>query len=169
MEKSNQSPLDCFIDHASWTTAESSPANFFRHRETMNLFNAFTAPFHLSNLGVCFVNFLSIESEEFILKKIAVFFRHLHNAVLVAHTLKCRVSLLVSQGKNLYFPFRHKISDDSTVCRGQTFSMVFLADPRLIFTVEINRARCVVRTIQNNHRCCSHFRILRNWDEKTRI
>jgi hypothetical protein len=56
---------------------------------------------------------------------------------------------------------RHKVS----MCAGvkmQNFSAN-------IFTMQVNRARRVVRTVQNNHRCCSHFRILRNWDEKTRI
>lgn len=96
-------------------------------------------------------------------EKIAGFsIRHLcPTTVLVRQTLTCaRVFVKKRKKKKTLFPFRHKFPSASSV-PGSSFA--------IIFTVEINRACCVVWTVQNDHRRCSHFRILRNWDEETRI
>lgn len=71
--------------------------------------------------------------------------------------------VFMKKRKKSLFPFQTQISDCS-VCAGVKFWF-----SRLIFTMEINCACCVVTSVQNNYRRCSHFRILRNWDEKTRI
>lgn len=109
------------------------------------------------------------EQRKVYFEKIAGFFRHLlwwcAGCALTHSLTHASVFFVVFMKKKiLYFPFRHKFP---TIHCVPGSNLIF--PPIIIFTMKINRARCVVRTVQNNNRSCSHFRILRNWDEKTRI